>query len=403
MKLKSQSCTVSDRMELTSRTITDEGFLVAPATIARTGVQVYRAGELGIGRDSGMDPNTLIRMHRPAEEVFDPESVRSFQNRPMTLGHPKGNRVDAKNWRAVSVGDMANVAGDGATLNGVTTVRDAGAVQAVVDGKKYLSAGYSFELDPTPGTAADGQEYDAVMRKIRGNHVAIVDSPRGGPVCRIADSIQHGEKTMRKFVVDGISIEVEDSTTADLFAKLQSERDTANQKIAAKIKVGDKEFIIGDAGAIQTAVDAVAKENTELKAARVTPEQIEKQVSARVTLVGDALKLAPTMVVDGKTDVQIQREVISSVSASNENAKTVVDAVLGGVAVDAAEPTLLAIAFRTLTAAAPKTTAHAQTAADAALSAALVGDGKGGTTDNKVGGRDAFNERNNNAWQNSQK
>jgi hypothetical protein len=403
LELKAQSCTACDRAELTSRVITDEGFLVAPAVIARTGVQTYKARELGIAAD-GLDPNTPIRLYRPAEEVFAPDSIESFQNLPLTVKHPAGNRVTAANWKSVSVGDMRDPARNGETLGGRVTVRDAAAVKSLNGRRAYTSAGYTFELDPTPGTAADGQEYDAVMRKIRGNHAAIdVGSPRGGPVCRIADSIQTGAKAMRKFVVDGISIEIEDSTTADVFAKMQGERDTATQKLTTKVKVGDKEFAVGDAAAIQTAVDGLAKENTELKAAAVTPAQVEQRVAARVKLVGDSLTLVPKMVVDGKTDVQIQREVIATVSATNEGAKSVVDAVMGGVAVDAADPALLAIAFRTLTAAAPKAAGTSRTAADAALSAALVGAAGKGVVDNKPSGRDAYNDRNNNAWDTSKK
>lgn|GEM_PF-272834 len=399
LNLKKSSCTVSDRLELTSRTLTPQGFLVAPASISRTGVQLYRAGELGIGRDSGMDPMTVVRLYRPAEEVFDPESVSSFDGAPVTLNHPPGNVVNAANWKDKAVGDMDDVASDGATVNGKITVRDKKAVDAVVSGKKYLSAGYSFELDPTPGTAADGQQYDAVMRKIRGNHVAIVDSPRGGPVCRIADSNQLGDKAMRKFVVDGISIEIEDSTTADLFAKLQSERDTSNQKLAAKVKVGDKEFVIGDAAGIQTAIDGLSKENADMKAERVTPEQVEKQVSARVKLVGDAQKLVSDFAVDGKTDVQIRREVISNVIAKDESAKGVVDAVLGGVAVDSAAPAMLEIAFRTLSASPKSTGAKQRTAADAALSKALIGDSGDPEPQKKPTGRDAYIAKMQDAWQ----
>lgn len=402
MKLKKSSVTACDALELTSRTITPEGFLVAPATIARTGVQTYRAGELGIGKDQGLNPMTPVRLHRPAEEVFSPESVASFNNLPITLNHPAGNQVNAKNWRSVSVGDVSDVVGNGTTLDGKTTVRDGSAVQAVVGGKKYLSGGYTFELDPTPGTAADGSEYDGVMRKIRGNHVAIVDSPRGGPVCRIADSNQKGDTKMRKFVVDGISIEIEDSTTADVFAKLQSERDTAIQKMAAKVKVGDKEYVIGDGAAIQSAVDGLSKENADLKAKQVTSEQIEKQVATRVKLVGDAQKLVADFAADGKTDVQIQREVITGVIAKDEASRGVVEAVLGGVAVDAADPALLAIAFRTLSAAPKAAGAKHTTAADAALSAALIGDNKSAAAEQKASGRDAYIAKTQDAWQNKQ-
>lgn len=387
MKLKKTSCSITDKMDLTSRTVTPQGFLVAPCVIARTGVQTYLAKELSLGKDSGIDPNTPIRLHRPSDEVFNPESVKSFDGVPVSVNHPPGNRITAANWKERAVGDMDDVAADGSTLNGKITVRDSDAVTSVVNGKRYLSAGYTFELDPTPGTTADGQEYDGIMRTIRGNHVAIVDVPRGGPICKIADSAQGG-KAMRKLVVDGINFETEDSVLADAVTKVISERDAALVKNKAKVKVGDQEFALKEPAPLQLAIDGLQKEVTDLKAAQVTPEQIEKKVAGRVKVIGDALKLVPDFKADGKTDVQIQREVIAGVIAKDEAAKKIVTAAFDGVAVDTASPELLTIAFRLL-ASAPKVEGARTTAADSALSAALTG-GSNNTGKQELTGREKY-------------
>lgn len=402
LKLTQSECSVSDRMELTSRTVTAQGFLVAPAVIARTGVQTYKARELGIGADSGIDPNTPIRLYRPPDEVFAADSIAQWGNAPVTMGHPPGNWVDAKNWRSRAVGDTDKVVADGSVLKGVVTIRDAAAVTAVQNGKKFLSGGYKFTLDPTPGVAADGQAYDAIQRNILPNHVAIVDVPRGGPVCRIADSTS-GDKTMRKLVVDGISFETEDNALADMVTKLVGDREALNVKNKAKVKIGDQEFSLKEPALLQTAIDGLSKENVELKAKIVTDEQMEKKVSARVKVVGDALKLVPDFKADGKTDVQIQREVITGVIAKDEAAKATVTAALDGVTLETADGAMLSTVFRIL---ASKPVANngssRHTAADSALSAALtkdttVGDGK----KEELHGRDAYNARMENAWQGS--
>lgn len=387
MKLTKASCSITDKMDLTSRTVTAQGFLVAPCVIARTGVQTYKASELNLGKDSGLDPNTLIRLHRPSEEVFHPESVKSFDGVPVSVNHPPGNRITASNWKERAVGDMDDVAADGSTLNGKITVRDSDAVTSVVNGKRFLSAGYNFELDPTPGTTADGQEYDGIMRQIRGNHVAIVDVPRGGPICKIADSAQGG-KAMRKLVVDGINFETEDSVLADAVTKVISERDAALVKNKAKVKVGDQEFALKEPGPLQVAIDGLQKQVIDLTVAQVTPEQIEKKIAGRVKVIGDAIKLVPDFKADGKTDVQIQREVIAGVIAKDEAAKKIVTAAFDGVAVDTASPELLTIAFRLL-ASAPKVEGARTTAADSALSAALTG-ANNNTTEQKLTGRDKY-------------
>src|SRR5690625_5711029 len=55
---------VHDRISyaLTSRTITDEGYLLAPAYVARTGVQQYLASELEL---TDRNPNEIINVYRP--------------------------------------------------------------------------------------------------------------------------------------------------------------------------------------------------------------------------------------------------------------------------------------------------------------------------------------------------
>ena len=64
-----------DRISVDSRTVTPEGFVVVRGAIARTGVQIYRAVELGLDGD----PMRVIRLHRPADEVFAPASMATFE------------------------------------------------------------------------------------------------------------------------------------------------------------------------------------------------------------------------------------------------------------------------------------------------------------------------------------
>lgn len=193
---------------------------------------------------------------------------------------------------------------------------------------------------------------------------------------------------MRKLVVDGINFETEDSVLADAVTKVISERDAALVKNKAKVKVGDQEFALKEPGPLQVAIDGLQKQVIDLTVAQVTPEQIEKKIAGRVKVIGDAIKLVPDFKADGKTDVQIQREVIAGVIAKDEAAKKIVTAAFDGVAVDTASPELLTIAFRLL-ASAPKVEGARTTAADSALSAALTG-ANNNTTEQKLTGRDKY-------------
>jgi hypothetical protein len=178
---------VCDRIGLTARTVTDEGYLIAPSTLARTGVQEYRAFELGMDAD-GMDPMKVIRLHRPAEEVFDQASMASFENKPVTLGHPD-KPVTSDNWAALAKGDVRDVRRAGDLMTGKITIKSRNAIDAIESGTVELSNGYTFKLDMTPGIAPDGQAYDGIQRNIRGNHVALVEAARCGSVCRLGDAL----------------------------------------------------------------------------------------------------------------------------------------------------------------------------------------------------------------------
>ena len=348
-------CHVRDLFRLSARTITDEGYLTAPGIIARAGnVQQYRAAELGL---DGVPGDKVISLFRPPEEVFAPESVASFDGKPLTLNHPKEG-VKAKNWRDHAVGDVRGVAPSGTDMTATVIIRDADAVKAVLDGKDQLSNGYSFELDLTPGKAADGTAYDGVQRKIIGNHVAIVDVARGGPTLRIADN-QQGDRTMamKRIVVDGISIELED-TQAGIVEKVVGDaikaatiaRDAAK---AADTRATTTEKALADAAALnvkQAADHAAAVKELESKI--LTDAQIEALAAERAKVVGDAALLVKDFKSEGKTLPQIKAEVITHVIASDEALKPLALAVLGGV--DVAKPesaTLVGIAFKAVAAA----------------------------------------------------
>jgi len=181
-RLRNLRCKARDRYPLpSSRQVTREGFLVAPAKINRTGIQVYLARELGL--DGG---DKLVRLYRPAEEVFRQETLDSFENATATDNHPEDD-VNSENWHLLAKGEIRDVCPDGEETAARIIVKDEDQKQKVREGKAELSCGYSFDLDMTPGRTAKGEAYDGIQRNIIGNHVAIVDRGRAGFGVRIAD------------------------------------------------------------------------------------------------------------------------------------------------------------------------------------------------------------------------
>ena len=67
------------------QSVTNDGFLLCEGVpIARIGQLLYAAGEVPVepGRDG------IIRIERTPEEVFRPETLASFEGKPVTMDHP---------------------------------------------------------------------------------------------------------------------------------------------------------------------------------------------------------------------------------------------------------------------------------------------------------------------------
>lgn len=249
----------------TQRQMTPEGFLVAPARIARTGVQSYRASELGL---PGVDANKIIRLHRPSEEVFAPEAIASFEAQTVTDNHPAG-AVTSGNWPDLARGDVHGVGSDGEYLCAQKViVRAQDAINKVQSGKAQLSCGYVFDVDMTPGTTADGVPYDGVQRNIRGNHVAIVQAGRAGPNVRIADGTEGVRKMIRAIKIGDSQFNLElDDNTAQFINDAVNRHDRAMDD--AKRGLKDANTALKEAqeahGTLQKAHDGLQKENDGLK------------------------------------------------------------------------------------------------------------------------------------------
>jgi hypothetical protein len=151
--------------------------------IARVGQQQYHRSELfGVDTAGIADRDGMVRVIRDASEVFDPQSMSSFEGAPITLGHPEG-LVDAQSWKDLAVGHVQNVRRDRGHLVADLLVHDARAIDAVRNkGWRAVSAGYDAEYRP------NGRELRQVG--IRGNHVAILspeEDARCGDACAIGD------------------------------------------------------------------------------------------------------------------------------------------------------------------------------------------------------------------------
>ncbi|WP_277593615.1 DUF2213 domain-containing protein [Pseudomonas chlororaphis] len=220
------TCTVFDRVShrITHREYTDEGFLKVPGRVARAGIQEYLARELGLDGD----PNRIVRVYRPEDEVFNDSSLGTYDGATVTNDHPK-DLVTAKNYKAVTVGEVRGPGRrDGDFVVCDLIIKDQKTIDDINSGKCELSAGYTAEYIEesgfTPGFIADGvdmagEPYDYIQRNIIINHQAVVTKARAGGNARVFDH-NPGGNTMPVLITtdSGRSVDVADPANAQVVA-----------------------------------------------------------------------------------------------------------------------------------------------------------------------------------------
>lgn len=170
-----------------------EGYLLClNVPVARTDAQDYLPQELGLPPVRG-DPSALIPVLRPAEDVFSPATIASFEGMPITNDHPPEG-VTLENIRFLQKGHANNVrrgSGDESDLLlADLIITDPALIDAILkDGKREISCGYLYELSVENGAY--------VQRNIRGNHSAVVDAGRAGHRVRINDSASNHERSLK--------------------------------------------------------------------------------------------------------------------------------------------------------------------------------------------------------------
>lgn len=293
--------------------VTDRG-LVALAKAARTGVQEY------LGAEVQRPDMPVVRVNRPADEVFAADALASFSHAPITVDHPE-EFVTSDNWDELAVGEISTAAEiDKRWVSLPLIVKAKRGLDAYESGKRGLSCGYSCELDWTPGVTEDGEAYDASQRNIRINHVAMCDTGRAGAEARIGDSwgaspiktggspattmdkqekpmstvnVVLGDKAVAVAAADAPAVE---AFKADAAQKLEEASAAHEKAIAAK----DAEIAKKDAE-----IDA-------LKAKVLEGAALDAAVAARGDLIAKARAIAPDVKTDGLSDAEIRKAVVTA-------------------------------------------------------------------------------------------
>ena len=236
----------------------ENGFLVDTPIVARVGVQTYY-----------LPDGTERREFRPASEVFKPDSLASYQGKPITLGHVF---VNSENAKEVVVGAVSGSAmREDSNVIVPLTVYDKESIEKAKNGiAGELSVGYStvdveskgwgsnktgeYKLDgeyqSQDEIPSDWVRFDALQTEIKVNHVALVykgraqvaklnfDAQQESPYTTDVDINKKDKQEMIKIKLDGAQeFEVAPEVASHIEA-LNAKADTAiAERDALKAKV----------------------------------------------------------------------------------------------------------------------------------------------------------------------
>lgn len=309
------------------RRYTDEGFLIVPARIARTGIQVYKRYELNGFEDimpldlKAKAPNEDVRVLRPDTVVFADETLESAKAKPVTDNHPR-EFVTSKNAHKYAKGFIKdNIQRDDNFIKAELVIQDQDLIDKINQGIDQVSVGYTIEplfesgFDPAFG------QYDFSIQSIKINHAAIVPLGRAGSEVRLADE-QHKENDMAERQVEDLAVEMSDKA-AQLFDKLTAQNSELSTKVdTLQSELDEKAKLVDE---LQGQLDA---EKAKLADALST-ENLDVAVAKRLELVDRARKLKADLNPAGKNDNEIKIEAIHGVKPKFSLADKSADYVTG--------------------------------------------------------------------------
>lgn len=294
-------------------TETPEGFLVChDVIIARTGMQEYADFEVPIEAKDG----SIVQVFRSKEEVLRPETISSFEGKPVTAGHPD-DFVTPDNWNDLAMGFTSNVRavedGEDGYIMADLVITNSRAIDEVKGGLREVSCGYEADYtDNGDGTGA--------QKGILGNHVALVPRGRCGSQCAIKDAQTQNKgdemSLKEKFIdalgkvfdsIEGEEPEMKDQESPESEAKELGKLDEIAQKLDTLIEAIGKL-----AGLEQKEAEAEAMEADECGA-----EDEEKEEAMDADTISRAEIIAPGIAKTG----DVKAKALDSFKATKEGAE----------------------------------------------------------------------------------
>lgn len=207
---------------------------VSLTNISKAVVNEYAGSEIMGGEEIGLDPNKLYRMLRDPDELK--KAAPTFNNLPLLNKHIEVNAEKPEKDSIVGTTGSDAVFKEPYLMNSLA-IWDADAIDGIEDeSAKEISCSYWYDADMTAGSY-EGEDYDGIMRNIRGNHVALVKAGRAGSDVYVFDSINEGVNDMKRRGLTGrvVAVAIKAALGKQILAKdSKFDVDAATAGITAK-------------------------------------------------------------------------------------------------------------------------------------------------------------------------
>ena len=222
----------------------ENGFMhVDSSHITKEQVVKYYGREIPGWQELKLDPERLYNVYRPADEIE--KAAPTFDGLPLLLQHHLESADEPQ--KEFRVGSISRPVWNAPYLDCDLHITDGAAIDAIEHGDfKEISAAYLYDPVLERGTF-DGDDYEIVMRNLRGNHVALVEKGRAGADVVVADS---APRILRSFAawVRRNPLALKDTPTA-AWENTKAAMDDA--WITVQSNGGGRHVLLGDDGTIK--------------------------------------------------------------------------------------------------------------------------------------------------------
>ena len=272
----------------------------------------------GVFRYPQADGSVWLELRHP-DDVFEEASLRSLDGVTLTDDHPSVG-VSADNYKFLTVGSVTSPSHDAYHVTAKLSINEKQAIADVQAGKRALSCGYDCELVAETGVYL-GMPYTHRQKKIRYNHVAIVDVGRAGDAAKLRmDSVQIHQPTkpskekLMKIRLDhsagGAEAEVESAVATEFGALTNLVKSTKDSLDTANSELATAKSALDTAEGKLAVVEAEKVELTTKLASAMDAAAVEAAVTSRVELI-DAAKAVGVKVETNWDSRKIKESVVA--------------------------------------------------------------------------------------------